>query len=376
MSKKYPYYEEGVPVSKLFLDPKNPRLPNYMRDKSEEEIIDYMILEESTLELMQAIGEKGFFPGEQLLVVENGDKETYTVVEGNRRLTSVKLLNKPSIATAQSSIVAKIEKDAQVQNIDTLPCMVFEREEDIHDYLGYRHVTGIQSWNLRQKAQYLTYLKEKNYPELSIQKASNEIRKMIGSKTDYVKRLLIGHMVFQKIKDNKFFKIRNLEDDGSFYFSYIADSLRQNNIVDYLNIKMDDENPIQELNITHLENWTTWLYKPIEIKGRVTTRLKGKSQDLNQLNAILGSKEAKKQFIENDASLAEAFTYTEDFDKTFRNAIEVSLNELNRAESLKLKIKNFYPTLEDDLRDIIKLSRSIKATKDELITDEFEGDEF
>lgn len=366
----------GVAVDNLNLDPKYPRLPSYVNGKSEQEIMDYMILEESTLELMQAIGEKGFFPGEQLLVVENDDKKTYTVVEGNRRLTSVKLLNNPNLATTQSTIIKQIEKDAQVKTIDKLPCMVFEKPEDIHDYLGYRHVTGIQSWNLRQKAEYLTYLKDKNFAQLPIQVASNEIRKMIGSKTDYVLRILVGYMVFQKIKDNHFFKIKNLEDDGSFYFSYIADSLRQNNIVDYLGIDLTKEKPIEELDIEHLENWTTWLYKEVEIKGRVTTRLKGKSQDLNMLNAILGSEEAKKQFIVNDATLAEAYTYTEDFDKTFRNAIENALVELERAEKLKFKIKNFYLSLEDDLRDIIKLSRSIKTTKDELQTDEFSGDEF
>lgn len=374
MKTKYPYYKEGISVDDLELDKNNPRLPNYMRGKSESEIIDYMILEESTLELMQAIGEKGFFPGEQLLVVAKGNK--FIVVEGNRRLTAVKLLNNPDIATAQSTIVKKIEKEAPFKNIQSLPCMVFEKEEDIHDYLGYRHVTGIQSWNLRQKAQYLTYLKEKNFPNLSIDEASNEIRKMIGSKSDYVKRVLVGFMVFQKIKDNKFFNIKNLNDDGGFYFSYIADSLRQPNIVSYLEIQMDDDNPISKLNIDHLKNWTTWLYAPIEYRGRITTRLKGKSQDLNQLNAILGNEEAKKQFIVNDATLSEAFTYTEDFDKTFKNAIEYALQEIERADKLKIKIKSFYSSIEDDLRSIIQTARAIKATKDELEKTPFEGDDF
>ena len=112
---------------------------------------------------------------------------------------------------------------------------------------------------------------------------------MIGSKSDYVLRLLVGHVIFLKIKDNHFFKIKNLQDDGSFYFGYIADSLRHNNIVEYLNIDMSNADPISDLNIKHLENWTTWLYKEIEIKGRITTRLKGKSQDLNMLNSILGN---------------------------------------------------------------------------------------
>jgi hypothetical protein len=44
---------------------------------------------------MLAIGQHDFFIGEALLVVKNGDN--FTVVEGNRRLTSLKLLSNPSL---------------------------------------------------------------------------------------------------------------------------------------------------------------------------------------------------------------------------------------------------------------------------------------
>jgi hypothetical protein len=373
--KKYPYYNETIPVNNLILDSKNPRLPLYMHGKDESEIIDYLILQESTLELMQAIGEKGFFLGEQLLVVEKGDD--FLVVEGNRRLTAVKLINNPEIAKAQSTIVKRIKEEAKPenQNIPFLPCMIFEKEEDIHDYIGYRHVTGIQPWNLRQKAEYLSFLKNKNFNGLTIEKASNEIRKMIGSKRDYVKRILVGQLIYTRIKDHKFFSIKNLEEEN-FYFSYIADSLRQPQIVSYLGIDMNAEDPAQNINISHLQNWTTWFYSPIEIKDKVTTRLKGKSQDLNQLNAVLENEEAKKQFIENDAGLSEAFTYTEDFTKTFKNAIENSLFELKRADNLTHKLSYFYSSLDDDLREVISLARKIKGSKDKLGSNEFEGDEF
>jgi hypothetical protein len=53
-----------------------------------------MLEDESIIELMLAIGQHDFFVGEALLVVKNGDG--FTVVEGNRRLTSLKLLSNPS----------------------------------------------------------------------------------------------------------------------------------------------------------------------------------------------------------------------------------------------------------------------------------------
>jgi hypothetical protein len=250
--KKYPYYDEKIPVVNLFLDSENPRLPNYIQGKSQKEIVDYMLLEESTLELMQAIGKNGFFKGEQLLVIESGKK--YKVIEGNRRLTSVILLNNPNYTEIQSGLVSKIIEESKFTNISDLPCMVFEKEDDIHDYLGYRHVTGIQPWNLRQKAKYLKYLKDKNFPHLSVEEASNELRKMIGSKGDYVKRILVGNDIYLKLKDNAFFKIKGLEDE-TFYFSYIADSLRHSKIEEYIGADLSANDPLKSLNLKHLENW-------------------------------------------------------------------------------------------------------------------------
>jgi hypothetical protein len=36
-----------------------------------------------------------------------------------------------------------------------LPCIIFDRKEQIMQYLGYRHVTGIKSWSVASKAKYL-----------------------------------------------------------------------------------------------------------------------------------------------------------------------------------------------------------------------------
>lgn len=371
--KKYNF--KDIDLAQLNLNPYYPRLPNYVQGKDEDEIISHMLLEESTLELMQAIGKNGFFPGEQLLVVERDNK--YTVIEGNRRLTSVKLLNNPKLAKVQNSLVDKVWEEANFKGNDiiTLPCMVFEKENDIHDYLGYKHITGIQPWNLRQKAKYLTFLKERNFPEHSIFKASFELRKMIGSKQDYVNRILVGYQVYVKIKEKKFFKIKDLSDEG-FYFSYIADSLRHANISRYLGINLNANSPLEDLELKKLENWATWLYKPIEINGRVTTRLKGKSDHLNKLNAVLGYEKAKEQFIEHDASLEEAFTYTKDYQLIFKNSIENSIYQLSRANSITGSLDTFYENLEEDLKSVIRLARLINSAKQELTKNEFEGDEF
>lgn len=374
----YPYFDRAIRVDKLVLDKNNPRLPDYIQGKEESKIIEHLLLEESTLELMQAIGDKGFFPGEQLLAVKQEDN-TFKVVEGNRRLTSVKLLNNPSDAPAQKSLVIKIAKEAKQENtsISTLPCMIFEKEEDIHDYLGYKHVTGIQPWNLRQKAKYLSFLRENNFADLSLDDASNELRKMIGSKKRVVKRYLVGYSIYTIIKDSLFFRIKDLDEEG-FYFSYIADSLSRSNITNFLGVDFNIEKPLANLNIDNLKSWTNWLFEPIENTGRKIrkTRLKGKSEDLNKLNAILGNEIAREKFISEESTLEDAYSYTEVYEKIFLESIKDSLSNMEKANNIVHKVNNYYSSYEDDLRDIINLSRSIKSSIDKLKINEFEGDEF
>lgn len=376
--KKYPYHLDEIPVQDLILDVKNPRLPDYLQGAGEDKIIEHMLIEESTLELMQAIGENGFFKGEQLLVVEQEDGK-FKVVEGNRRLTSVKLLNNPSLATAQQGLVKRIFEEAnqEILPINGLPCMVFEKDSDIHDYLGYRHVTGVQPWNLRQKAKYLSYLRKEKLSHLSLDDASNELRKIIGSKKPVVKRYLVGYEIYSVIRDNAFFKIKDLNEEG-FYFSYIADSLSRSHIAEYLGVDLDADNPVQKLNIDHLKNWTEWLFKPIESTSKKIkkTRLKGKSGDLNQLNSILGNNVARDYFIIKSATLEEAHSYTDDFDIVFKDSIAESLGYIEKANSILGKVNSYYPSLDDDLRELIRLARSIKSNKDRLTSNEFEGDEF
>jgi hypothetical protein len=180
MDKKYEFKE--ISYKNLKLDNQNPRIPKSIRDSNptEEKLIEYMLLDASLIELMLAIGENGYFPGEQLLVVKDSD-DKYRVIEGNRRLTAVKLLNNPELATVQKSKIKRVLEETEERPKD-IPCLEFKTEEEIHTYLGFRHITGIKEWGLLEKARYLYSLKETIFEDNNINYTSREIAKMIGSR--------------------------------------------------------------------------------------------------------------------------------------------------------------------------------------------------
>jgi len=269
------------------------------------------------------------------------------------------LLNNPQLADVQKTKIQKVLEETEKRPTQ-IPCLVFNSEAEIHNYLGYRHITGIKEWRLLEKARYLNGLRKSNFSNLNLDQASREIAKVIGSRKDYVKRILVGFEVYQAIEDEAFYRIRDL-DDTTFYFNYIADSLNRGNISNFLGIELDSEKPTENLNITNLTKWTHWLF---EKNDQNKTRLIGDSYDLNSLNTILGNAEATIAFDEK------GYTLTGELDSQFKSYIKKSVEALEFADRMVTRVNIFYEEVEDDLKNLraltTKIGRTIQDKEDEL----------
>jgi hypothetical protein len=356
---------DTINLADLKLDSNNPRLPKSLHGKDEVDIIEYMLLDASLIELMLAIGENDFFPGEQLLVVKDTDGK-YKVIEGNRRLSAVKLLSNPELARVQKIKIEKVLEETKHRPKE-IPCLIFNSESEIHNYLGYRHITGIKEWKLLEKARYLNGLRRENYSKIPINQASREIAKIIGSRMDYVRRILIGYEIYSTIEDEAFFKIRDL-NDTTFHFNYIADSLNKANINEFLGVDFTAEKPTEQLNGGNLKKWAKWLFEKNE---QNRTRLIGTSGDLSKLNKILGNETARKAWDEKGLDLDRAYELTEDLSQIFSEAIKKSIEYLEQADNIVHRINEFYVELEEDLTSIRKLTVKIKNAKDTAEDEKF-----
>ena len=85
-------------VTRLQLDPYNPRIPGAGRMLSQRELIAELVCHDNILELAKSIASQGFFPTDALVIVEENNNRY--VVEGNRRLAALKLLLSPDSAPA------------------------------------------------------------------------------------------------------------------------------------------------------------------------------------------------------------------------------------------------------------------------------------
>lgn len=342
---------KNIKIDNLCLDVENPRLPMSKRSGTEKDIINYLLLESATTDLMEAIAENGYFPGELLLVVPAGNNK-YTVVEGNRRLCSVKLLNNPDLAQYKKDTVKRIAESPKTTAPKELPCLIFERKEDIQKYLGYVHVTGKQPWGLMQKARYLTEYYESVKTD-DFEADCRSIARAIGSKGTYVSRLLLAFQLYKKVEDEAFYGIGNL-DDTTFHLNYLVDGLNKENIRSFVGCTSISDIFI-EINEPNLKELIGWWFE----KNKGTTRAKGDSESLKELNAVLGCPVALEAFRNKGVDLERAYGMTSDFGSQIQQSLLMALKEIQNVDNLVVKVDNYDPSILEDLTELKKTANKI-----------------
>jgi hypothetical protein len=342
-----------IPVEDLLFDPRNPRLPSAKTGATDEEVFRYMLDNGNLVDILLSIATQGYFQGEPLLVAPAKHQPgKYEVLEGNRRLAALKLLLNPDLTPAKKETVKQIAEQATYRP-DSVPVLIYSSRQEVLLYLGYRHITGVDQWGSLAKAKYLSQL-QSEYSELDYVSMTKQLAKIIGSRSDYVHKLLSGYQLYQKIEENNFFKIPNL-DEESFQFSLLTTALSYSNINNYVTGATEDTGEEStKINLDHLKDLTEWIYK--EIEGR--TRL-GESRNLKTLNAVVSVPRALKAFKEHGRPLEEAKLLTDEPREIFSNSIRQALARITDAKSQSHHVQHPSPADQENLRDLVQIAREL-----------------
>lgn len=341
-------------VSELEFDPENPRLPRSTVNSGDEtKVINWMLTDASIIELMGSIGEKGFSEAEPLLVVPNPrNPKKFIVVEGNRRLTAVKLLLNPRQAEKRTVAIKQIVAEAKIKP-EELPVIVYKKRSEILDYLGFKHITGVKPWSSLAKAKYLHELQEE-YNTLPISEQYKRLAKAIGSRADYVRELLIGLELYDAISDHDFFNIEGLNEE-TLNFGVFYNALKYSNIPEFIGIDKSSDKPNKKINAKHLEELTRWLS---EKDDQNKTKL-GESRNLSKLNAVVHSPKAL-QLFRSGRSLDDAAMQTDEPAEFFRRALIEGLEALKTVQNSLPLLKKVELTDLQTMDEIHSLAGDLK----------------
>jgi len=316
---------EYLSLEQLSFDPNNPRFPSHRRGVDRAEILSWLLDSANLPDLMRSIATQDFFPGEPLLV-SPGEGDTFVVVEGNRRFAACWLLNHPDDAQSKKRTVASIAEGATYRPTD-LPCLVLP-EKDIVGFLGYRHITGIQEWSPLSKARYLERLWEEEDGPEDWDERLRWVASRIGSRSDYVARLLTALALYEHIEGQEFYRIRDLNEE-SLSFSLLALALNRPTLAEYVGLESGQQFDFEMVNDDNLESLTRWFFERDE-RGR--TRL-GESRNVSSLVTVIESPRAR-ELLQTGSSLQSAYRVATQELGAFEEQLSLSLEALTAAQEL------------------------------------------
>lgn len=343
---------QTIDTSKLDFDPENPRFYRLNEQAgSDTAVVEEMLDDESVQDLMLSIGEQDYFPGEPLLVVKKG--KSYIVVEGNRRLAAVKLLNGELKSPKKKEKSVQLILNEAIHKPTKLPCLVYKKREDVLRYIGYRHITGVKEWDALSKAKYLKELSDTFYKNAPHDKLFKSLAKEIGSKPYYVGLLLTSLNLYETAADENFFGLPMSEKDVDF--SYITTALGYKNITDWLGL--DDKNDLiaENLEIDNLHRLFGWFFA----RDQQGETIIGESRRIKNLNKIVASEAALENLIKSK-NIDEAFLYTNGQEEALEEALDMAESSLKVVWDMLLKTNDFTERQESHANEISVIARKIK----------------
>lgn len=343
-----------VNLEKLHFDPDNPRLPQRLiGSRDEKKVLDFMIKNGNIVELMQSIGETGYSDAEPLLVVPiNGIKsEEYIVVEGNRRLTALKLLSNPGLATLRKNMISEAVKSAKHIPTD-IPVILYPSRGEILDYLGYRHITGVKDWGALEKARYLDQLYESHIESVGRDYIYSVLAKMIGSRTDYVSKLHTALKLYNLANDDAYYGADIEETD--FNFSWLTTALSYSDTVSFLGLSSPGDSTLSGLDKGNFVQLFEWMFDPK--KKKVLD-----SRQISELNQILKSEPALNR-LEQGSSISEALLFTSAPNETFHTLIVKARESLQSSKNMIEQLNKRPDEAVLLLEEIEKLCKSIRGS--------------
>lgn len=343
----------NIAIENLHLDPENPRLPEEIQGKSEPEVLNHLFRKFDLEEIADPMGKNGYFDEEPLIAIPNDipaklvpkpgkpesdaylefiNKKTtqFTVVEGNRRLSTAKIL-RDSTLRQEFKIRSWPEITEAVRtDLAILPVIVYPTRNEVLPYLGVRHITGIKKWDSYAKARYIADMIDDGHTIESIEK-------QVGDRVQSVRKNAIGYHLLKQAREELDWDISNARND----FSLLILSIGQKNIKSYLGwtkavpetgkiktMPLDEielGSPVDDEHLPNLRNLLSWLFGE---GSKVLPVIKESRNITDYLQHVVASPKAV-DYLQDTRNLVEAYDLTD--------GEEIMLRKLLKLANLKLE---------------------------------------
>ena len=327
---------KNCPVDLLELDSSNPRLQTGLDSKSnsEEELIGTLADIAALDELITSISTNGYLNLEPMIVIGSNDEGPFKVLEGNRRLATIKLLRDPELARRlRIKVPEKISAD-NIKSTTSVLCYRVANEDDARAFIGFKHINGAQRWDAYAKARYVTdwYKKSGGKTKISL------IADCLGDNNDTLRTYIYSQLILEQAEAAKIWTIQDRANPGRFAFSHLSTAIGRKEYQEHLGLgSWSDTPPLKPIKKEKLKNLDEVLSFIYGSKSSDQPALvKSQNPDLKDLGLAIVNPDARL-VLKNKGSLDDARDAFKNPDQAFHDAIIAANIKLRRAIDLITK---------------------------------------
>ena len=223
-----------LPVEQLRLDADNPRLLTDINVRTQGDLVHKLVRQEDVAAVAMSIAEDGFFPSEILIAVPEDDE--YVIVEGNRRLAAVMLLQDPNLAPQSRRATFKRMKAKGVGRVpDELPVAIAPDRVSTEALVLRRHTReSVRKWTMYAQACYVRSL-------MSSGDTVNDVATRLEDSADRISRLLLVADFYDVAKTLKLeeYSAKKVHDPQEFKLSTLARIIESKPGADFFALSRD-----------------------------------------------------------------------------------------------------------------------------------------
>ncbi|SCX37309.1 hypothetical protein [Nitrosospira sp. Nsp1] len=350
----------GCPISLLGFDHTNPRLVtgDIYNTASQEDIISALNEIASLDELITSICANKYIDLEPLIVIGESSGP-FRVLEGNRRLASIKLiLNSDLAARCRISLPSDISQEV-LDSVQEVTVWRVESESDAHAFIGFKHINGPHRWDAYAKARFVAdWYKKEALKGLSI----DGIARQLGDDNDTIRAYISSIFVLEQAEKSRLFEISDRHNKGKFAFSHLYTALGRTEYQNFLGLepgwnRSPAVNPVSPRNEDKLKEVIRYIYGSKE--DSVVPLVRSQNPDLKHVGEAI-SHPVALQRLRAGSSLAVAYNEV-------RSPYEVFSEALGQAHLKLTQAVEVLPKYTGDA-SLIAIADEIVELADTLIT--------
>lgn len=383
-----------VNINLIEVDSKNPRLVPYLENPDEASQLDLIsvLYENFDTEIIAlSLVENGYFDEEPAIIVPNKipanfsfssydnpdklaeaiqnlidkDEINFTVVEGNRRTSAIKLITDLDLRKKLGidKFYPKTENPSKISDISNIPCIIYEKRNDVSSYLGVRHIAGLLKWEAFAQAAYTANIIEQEISKgINISDAIKQVQKVVGDRSDKLRKQYITYKLFLEAQNNlENFDVKPIINKFSLLtVAYNSASIREYIGVDSYAKTILENDLIDSSKYDNFRNILTWIYGNKETNEQPV--LTDSRKITNTLSHIVKETEAVEYLIKyKDLDGA--------YERTGGEREYLSKNITRASRSLQTSLKfayKFKKDNEDLMKQVTELEELIGALKNNL----------